>query len=411
MTEWPATAIGNVARVNPPKPKYAELHDDDFVGFVPMAAVDEVSGEISVVEERPLGAVRAKSYRTFAPGDVLFAKITPCMENGKAATVPELPNGHGFGSTEFHVLRPGPEVDAHYLWNFLRQKAFRAEAEKNMTGSVGQARVPASFLRDTVIPLPPILEQHRIVEYLASVNDYTGTAAKHLAEARRIVNSANRSLYHSACTGRLTEDWRRENVEGADGDVPIGWKTVRIKDIAECLDRLRKPVNNAERAKRQGIVPYYGANGQVGWIDEALFDEPLVLVVEDETFTGRTKPFSYLISGPSWVNNHAHVLRAGDEVSPEALNVLLSFYDFIPLTSGSTGRRKLNQRSLMEAELLLPPILEQREIVRRVDEALRNMEQIRDQLDRVTSMLQRTAQAAATKIFGRDLVAPAEVAD
>ncbi|TXS73194.1 MULTISPECIES: restriction endonuclease subunit S [unclassified Streptomyces] len=411
MTEWLATAIGNVARINPPKPKYSELHDDDLVGFVPMAAVNEVSGEISVVDKRPLGTVRAKSYRTFAPGDVLFAKITPCMENGKSATVPELPNGHGFGSTEFHVLRPSSDIDAEYLWNFLRQKTYRAEAENHMTGSVGQARVPASFLRDSVIPLPPIPEQRRIVEYLASVNDCTRLAAEHLAEARRIVNSANRSLYHSACTGRLTEGWRRENADGADGEIPAGWKTVRIKDIAECLDRLRKPVNNAERAKRKQIVPYYGANGQVGWIDEALFNEPLVLVVEDETFTGRTKPFSYLISGPSWVNNHAHVLRAGDEVSPEALNILLSFYDFIPLTSGSTGRRKLNQRSLLEAELLLPPVLEQQEIVRRVDEGLQNMEQIRDQLDRVTSMLGRTVQAAATKMFRRDLVTPAEVAE
>ncbi|MFJ8432072.1 restriction endonuclease subunit S [Kitasatospora sp. NPDC094019] len=393
------TTIGDVAQVNPPKPKYKELTDDDVVGFVPMAAVDESSGEISVVEERPLGELRAKSYRTFSPGDVLFAKITPCMENGKSATVPELPGGHGFGSTEFHVLRPGPEVDAQYLWNFVRQKSYRVEAEAHMTGSVGQARVPAGFLRDTEIPLPSLDEQREIVDHLRSISDRTRAAAEHLATAKRIISSVNRSLHASACTGRLTEDWRRANTDGPDTEIPFGWKTVRVREITECLDRLRKPVNNVERAKRPGPVPYYGANGQVGWIDEPLFDETLVLVVEDETFTGRTKPFSYLISGPSWVNNHAHVLRATDEISPEALNILLSFYDFIPLTSGSTGRRKLNQRSLMDAELLLPPVPEQQEIVRRVNEGLKSTALITDQLDRALRTLGQTSQAAAAKAF------------
>ncbi|MGW6913430.1 restriction endonuclease subunit S [Kitasatospora sp. NPDC054939] len=124
--------------------------------------------------------------------------------------------------------------------------------------------------------------------------------------------------------------------------------------------------------------------------------------MEDETFTGRTKPFSYLISGPSWVNNHAHVLRTTDEISPAALNILLSFYDFIPLTSGSTGRRKLNQRSLMDAELLLPPVAEQQEIVRRVDESLKSMDLITGQLNRALRTLEQTSQAAAVKAFQGD---------
>ncbi|MEU3410902.1 restriction endonuclease subunit S [Streptomyces sp. NPDC006658] len=399
MTGWPLTAIGEVARINPPKPKYQELRDEDPVGFVPMAAVDETSGEISVVEERPLGALRAKSYRTFASGDVLFAKITPCMENGKSAIVPELPNGHGFGSTEFHVLRPGPAVDAGYLWNFVRQKSYRTEAEAHMTGSVGQARVPAGFLRDTEIPLPSLDEQRRIVEHLRLVNHHVKAAAERLAAARRIIEGATRSLYSSASTGRLTEDWRRAHTDGPDADLPAGWEQVRVKDIAECLDRMRKPVNNTERAKRPGSVPYYGANGQVGWIDEALFDEPLVLVVEDETFTGRTKPFSYLITGPSWVNNHAHVLRPKNGITPAALNILLSFYDFIPLTSGSTGRRKLTQKSLMDARLALPPPAEQEEITRRVDEALTSMTRVTEHLAQVNRTLNRTAEAAATRAF------------
>jgi hypothetical protein len=75
-------------------------------------------------------------------------------------------------------------------------------------------------------------------------------------------------------------------------------KETRVGDISECLDRQRIPVNAEERKRRGGSVPYFGANGLVGWIDKPLFNEPLILVVEDETFVGRTKPFAYRIDGP-----------------------------------------------------------------------------------------------------------------
>jgi type I restriction enzyme S subunit len=87
-----------------------------------------------------------------------------------------------------------------------------------------------------------------------------------------------------------------------------------------------------------------------------------VLVVEDETFTGRTKPFSYLIRGPAWVNNHAHVLRPLNAVTPEFLNASLAYYPFVPLTTGTTGRRKLTQKALLAAPVAVPPLLEQERI-------------------------------------------------
>lgn len=87
-----------------------------------------------------------------------------------------------------------------------------------------------------------------------------------------------------------------------------------------------KPVNKTERASRPGSAPYLGANGQTGWIDKAIFDEELVLVVEDETFVGRTAPFSYYFAGKCWVNNHTRVLQAKrDVVLPRYLNLALSY--------------------------------------------------------------------------------------
>jgi type I restriction enzyme S subunit len=143
-----------------------------------------------------------------------------------------------------------------------------------------------------------------------------------------------------------------------------------IDQIAENLDYLRVPVNKKTRAGVEEGYPYYGANGQVGWINDYIFDEPLVLVVEDETFTGREKPFSYKITGKSWVNNHAHVLRPTGATSVDYLNYSLARYPFTPLTTGTTGRRKLTKSALMSAPYGLPPLAEQHRIVAEVERRL-----------------------------------------
>ena len=165
-----------------------------------------------------------------------------------------------------------------------------------------------------------------------------------------------------------------------DQDLPNTWCATRVGDVSDCLDYLRVPVNKGERLAARGTVPYYGANGQIGWIDKHLFDEDLVLVVEDETFIGRVKPFSYVIRGKSWVNNHAHVLRPLGGMTADFLNLVLCRYPFIPLTSGTTNRRKLTQPSLMDAQIALPPLAEQRRIVAKVDQLMALVDELETQL-------------------------------
>ena len=184
------------------------------------------------------------------------------------------------------------------------------------------------------------------------------------------VEPASKLLERILTERRAKFGQKKDSFLTAEGDpsalCPDGWSICSIDQIAECLDAKRLPVNKSERAKRGGNIPYYGANGQVGVIDDYIFNEPLVLVVEDETFTGRTQAFSYLIRGKSWVNNHAHVLRATAAVTASYLNYGLAFYPFIPRTTGSTGRRKLTQKGLMTAPFLLPPFVEQEQIVAEV---------------------------------------------
>ncbi len=154
------------------------------------------------------------------------------------------------------------------------------------------------------------------------------------------------------------------------------WRVRKLGDLAQILDHLRVPVNSEEREKRTGNVPYYGANGIQGYIDEPLFDEPLVLLAEDggnfDDFQSRS--IAYRIDGPSWVNNHAHILRSADS------SVVLSFLfhalehrDIRRYISGGT-RGKLTQAELCAIEVLTPPTSEQvriAEVLDTLDEAIR----------------------------------------
>jgi type I restriction enzyme S subunit len=174
-----------------------------------MAAVAEESGAIDFSQRRRVADVR-KGFVRFREGDVIFAKITPCMENGKTAPVVGVDGSYAAGSTEFHVLRPQC-LDVRYLWYWLVRRAFRSEAEHNMSGSAGQLRVPADYLRQSSIPVAPLPEQRRIVaridELFAELTE--GEAALERAQAG--LDTWRRALLKAAVTGELTRDWRETN--------------------------------------------------------------------------------------------------------------------------------------------------------------------------------------------------------
>ena len=199
---WTETAIGEVADVNP-RPSVEPPSDDTLVSFVPMAACEAETGRIDPSETREYGELRKKSYRRFEEGDVVVAKITPSMENGKAALARNLVSGHAFGTTEFHVLRPGKRLDAHYLLHFVLQASFRGEAAHHMTGTAGQLRVPAGFLRQAPIPLPPLDEQQRIVEAIEEQFSRLDAGVESLQRAKRNLARLRDSILRSAVQGRL----------------------------------------------------------------------------------------------------------------------------------------------------------------------------------------------------------------
>lgn len=192
-------------------------------------------------------------------------------------------------------------------------------------------------------------------------------------------------------------------------NAPHGWAWSTLGDVADVLDSRRIPVNAAERATRRGPVPYYGATGQVGWIDAALFDEELVLLGEDGApFLDPSKPKAYLIDGPSWVNNHAHVLRAGSATTNRFLRYQLDATDYRKHVNGTT-RLKLTQGAMREIPFVVPPLTEQERIVMALEEHLSRLEaaglNLRDAIRRATKL---SLQIIESAMHGLGVDAPLE---
>lgn len=187
-SDRPKVRLGECCIINPKKSSDIRLVDNDLmVSFVSMSDVSE-DGQIVTCNHKQYESVKS-GFTYFSENDVLFAKITPCMENGKGGIAKGLLNGIGFGSTEFHVLRPIDQVsNSCWLYELTSFPQFRQAAEINMTGSAGQRRVPASFLANYKVSLPPISLQNQFADFVHQLDKskYGGPIFLRLLEDIRI---------------------------------------------------------------------------------------------------------------------------------------------------------------------------------------------------------------------------------
>ena len=284
--------------------------------------------------------------RELKVGDILLEKSGggPDQPVGRVVYVTgEIPNK--FVCSNFvQLIRPNSKIVEplllfHVMWQWHainRTLEFQAQ-----TTGIRNLRTP-DYL-EQAINLPPLPEQKRIVDLISSVDSYINALQQLLESAKR---SRNAVLHELLTAG------------GAD------WVERKLPEVVEVLDRMRKPINSTEREKRKGTIPYYGANGQTGWIDEFIFNEELVLLGEDAIdFADPSARKAYLIQGPSWVNNHAHVLRADKTiVNSYFLTESLNKVDYSQYVSFGT-RSKLTQASMNGIKILLPSMKIQEQIV------------------------------------------------
>ena len=236
-------------------------------------------------------------------------------------------------STMAVVTTQNSKILREFLTLFISSKA---DYIKETCRGTTVPHVSPDAIANMELKIPPLPEQKRIVDLITSVDAYIEALQQQLDSAKR---SRNAVLHELLTLG--DEDWVER----------------KLPEVVEVLDRMRKPINSTEREDRKGTIPYYGANGQTGWIDEFIFNEELVLLGEDAIdFADPSARKAYLIQGPSWVNNHAHVLRADRRiVNSYFLMESLNKVDYSQYVSFGT-RSKLTQASMNGIKLLVPPL-------------------------------------------------------
>ncbi|MFJ4869256.1 restriction endonuclease subunit S [Streptomyces sp. NPDC088757] len=220
---WAIATIGELCDVNP-RGFDEEPNDDDLISQVPMASVEAETGRMDPSALVRYGDFKKKSLTRFQESDVLFAKITPCMENGKIVQAKELTGGRGLGSTEFHVLRSRGGLLPEYLTHYLLQRSVRKAAEPHMSGAVGQRRVPRLYLEGLQIPVPPLAEQRRIVARLDEQLAHVETGESSLKRA------ANK------LTELINQIRSREVRTSPDKELPPGWRWGTVGDVLQRIE-------------------------------------------------------------------------------------------------------------------------------------------------------------------------------
>lgn len=193
--------LGDIVKINPKRDKLIDIDDNKECTFVPMISVSEIKG----VVEKPLVEKYSKvknGYTYFKENDVIFAKITPCMENGKSAIVTNLIDGFGFGSSEFHVIRCNENILNKFIYHLVRSKFFRDIASQHMTGAVGQRRVPKKFLEEFEIVLPMLQEQKEIVKILDKILE-DESKIEELTQLEEQIELIKKSILAKAFRGQL----------------------------------------------------------------------------------------------------------------------------------------------------------------------------------------------------------------
>lgn len=423
-SSWALTTLGKVVEYG----KTDKAESSEIPGDAWVLELEDIEKGSSRILSRFLQSERESrsTKNRFIAGDVLYGKLRPYLN--KVVIADKL----GFCTTEIVPLRAGAALDNRYLFHWLKHPAFLKYVEAASHG-MSMPRLGTEAGRSAPLVVAPRQEQTRIADQLDTLLARIQVCNDRLDAIPVLLKRFRRAVVAAATSGSLTEEWRATNSSShaesellaslaqraqhekkppsapdlrhwREPTLPENWVVASVHQFAECLDRLRVPIKKDAREAKEGLYPYYGANGEVGRIDKYIFDDELVLVTEDETFYGRVKPIAYRSSGKCWVNNHAHVLRAPTKAANDYLCFSLMYYNVLPWLTGTSGRAKLTQQALNSLPIALPPAAEIVEIVRRVKVLFELSERIETIHLAAVKQAQRIPALTLAKAFRGELV-------
>lgn len=416
-SSWTLKRLKRVAMLNPSKSEVGHLDDGAEISFLPMEAIGE-TGEVNTSRTRPVGEVRS-GYSYFADGDVVFAKVTPCFENGKGALLGGLVGGCGFGTTELTVLRPRDPADAPFLRWLIFSDLFRGPGAGEMLGAGGLKRVPDDFVASFPVPWPSAPERQRIAAFL---DRETAKIDALVEEQRRLIEllkEKRQAVISHVVTKGLdrTVPMKDSGVEWL-GEVPAHWAVKPLKHLAAF--RSGGTPNKDNRDFWDGEVPWASAKDlkrdvlmdTVDHLTRTAIEQgaatlvPVgsVLVLVRGMMLARTFPVCEA-GVPMTINQDLKALLPASGVNGSYLAWLLrgtATETLNRLDEAGHGTKALRMEAWVSMQLPMPAEDEQSVIVAHLERAVGTIDALCDQATAATSLLQeRRAAIISAAVTGK----------
>lgn len=366
--DWKESPLGDLVDTNPEALGNGTPGDFGF-RYIDLSSVKQGVTNWDSVKETTFRAAPSRARRCVRQHDVLFGTVRPSLQSH--TIIGFVPGSPLVASTGFAVLRAGTKSYPGYINHLIFSELVAAQVRRLETGSNYPA-VNESDLRKVLVPNPDQDEQARIAEVLDTLDEAI-LKTEDILLKRQL---AKQGLLHDllsvglGANGEIRDIQKVEEFKATEvGMIPSTWTVKSLDQIATNHDGKRIPLKQADRVKRQGPYPYYGASGVIDSIDDYLFDGTYVLLGEDgENVVSRNLPLAFVVTGKFWPNNHAHVYEPQPGIKAGFLVELLEACDFSGMVSGS-AQPKLTQDALRRLRFAVPPPLEQELILKLIEAA------------------------------------------
>ena len=433
---WIRCPLTTICDINPGKLINQDITDTTQVSFIPMKCIESLSGRINLSITRPYTQVK-KGYTHFCNGDILFAKITPSMENGKIAIANNLQSGVGVGSTEFHVIRiKDARISNKFYFYYFLQKSFRQDAQKHMTGTAGQLRVPASYLKNIWVPVPPFAEQKRIVHKIELIFSHIDTAQNCLIKTNAFLKQVMESILQSAFEGRLlpqcssnepasillkklqtyhTQNPQQEYLKSVVPSrhcsrvkLPIGWARATLGEIS-LVTPGQSPPSSSYNQKQIGL-PFFQGKADFGYLYPTTrywCNEPLKTATKNDILISVRAPVgpTNLCRKTCCIGRGLSSIRVYPNIHFKyVLYHLRALEKTIDASGAGTTFKAITSKQLKSIVLNIAPYVEQKQIVTKIESLFSKIGLVSKSVESSMSHLGRLKNSTLKKAFTGALV-------
>lgn len=425
--EWKTTDIG-------------QLVDDMFGGLSPKTTDYQVSGVLALNKGdiKQSGTLKIKNSANYLSDNFIGSNTDKIVQkNDVLVTLRDLSQKADFlglvalykGSQKavitqgMYKLLLNNALDRRYLMWYSNSPLYRLQVKNEKVGAT-QVHLRNDQFKDLNIPLPPIAEQQEIVRQLDVMLAQVEQIKTRLDAIPAILKKFRQSVLADAVSGKLTEEWRTSCKEIENSwqpdfqtsvvsderyifELPTNWVWDHLGNLTENFNHLRVPVKQGDRREKSGEYPYYGAFGVIDHIDEFKFDGTYLLLAEDgKNLESRSRPIALIAKGKFWVNNHAHVMTAKENISLEYLEMFLNS-PVVAIDQFLTGmdQVKLNKNAMVKLPISIPPYIEQLKIVELVNTYFRYSDRIEITVQSAQKRVNLLTQSILAKAFSGELTA------